>query len=333
MAITGCGGEKPNSEKQTPESPKITAKLGSAQPVEGPYTAALNDFAKLVSKKTNGNLTIQVFPAQQLGSARELIENTQKGALEAVQVAAANFTPFHAPAAIPGLPFIFPNADVMQKVLINGQSGQALLDSLSKAGLKGAAFWPAGFNVFTANKAINTVQDLKGKKMRVLENPILMAQYKAFGSNPVPINYAELYNSLQQGVVDGQENPLGGVYDSKLYEVQKYLTLSEHTLFTLLVAFNQAWYDKLPQEYQEILISSAREAGEKLYRNITDMEINTMLPTIEKAGVNVIKLSPDEKKAFREKAGPASEEALRKMLDEEGLKLLNLVKEEVKQNS
>jgi C4-dicarboxylate-binding protein DctP len=337
LVFAGCAPQPvtpaappPVEEKEEPvELPIVKGRIGGIHPVEGPYTAALKSFAANVAKRTNNGLTFDVYPASQLGSARELIESTQAGALEGVFVASAFYVPFSPTIAIAQLPYLFPSRDIAYQVLVEGAKGRAILDTLEGAGLKGVGFFEGGFQQLTANFPITKPDDLKGKKMRIMENPILVAQYQALGATPVPISFAELYTALQQGVVDGQENPLGGIYDMKLYEVQDYLTLSEHAFLGIVLAFNNDWFNGLPQEYQQAMMDAAREEALALRQVIEDKEVNVMLPAITQAGVEIIELTADQKNAFAEIAGPPAEAALRGMVDAAGIALLDAVKTEI----
>ncbi|MEW5919373.1 MAG: TRAP transporter substrate-binding protein [Bacillota bacterium] len=311
------------------ELPKVKGRIGGIHPVEGPYTAALKKFAESVAKKTNNGLTFDVYPASQLGGARELIESTQSGALEGTYVASAFYVPFMPTIAIPQLPYLFPSRDITYEVLIEGDLGKQILASLEAVNLKGVGFFEGGFQQLTANFPVRHPDDLQGKKIRVMENPVLIAQYQALGATPTPISFAELYTALQQGVVDGQENPLGGIYDMKLYEVQKYITLSDHAFLGIALAFNKQWYDNLPAEYQKAMAEAAYEEALALRKVIEEMEVKNMLPAIMNAGLEVIELTPEQSKAFAEKAGPAAENALRGMMDPAGNELLDKVKKEI----
>lgn len=328
--------ENNTQSSNSQDNRKITLRLGSAQPAEGPYTAVVKEFAEIVKEKTNGNLIIQVYPAQQLGSDRELIEMTQSGALDVCEVSTANFMNFDKALGIVDLPYLFPTPEIAYKVLFNGEVGRELLDTLDSANLKGIVFLEGGFKQMTTNFPVSKPEDFKGKKIRVQPNQIQMAAYSSLGATPTPINYSELYTALQEGVVDGQDNPMGGIYDSKLYEVQKYLTLSDHSLLTMIIAFNKGVFDSLPSDYQQVVYEAGKKAMVSLRDILQQKEMNEWLPVMEKAGMKVTKLTPEQRKAFKDKALPESRKALvEKNLDEPGKKLLekleSAIENEVKQ--
>jgi C4-dicarboxylate-binding protein DctP len=335
FVLAGCGGtaSKSNAPQNNPdERPVIKARLGTIHPAEGAVTNAIRSFANSVSEKTNGKLIIEVYPAQQLGNPRELIESTQSGIIEGVFSASGFFVGFNPVMAIPQLPYLFPSREATYDVLIKGEGGRVILDSLEKQNLKGINFWPAGFKQFTSNKPIRTPEDFRGTKIRVMESPILMAQFRALGATPIPINFAELYSALQQGVVDGQENPLVGIFDAKLYEVQKYMTLSDHGFMDITLAFNKNWFERLPAEYQQAITSAAIEQAMEFAKSIENTEANVMIPAIKSAGVEVIEITPEQKALFAQTAGPAAEKALRDMLDPSGIAILDKVIKLVKEH-
>lgn len=327
-AASGAGaGQKGEAASEAAKT--FVAKLGTVEPVGGHRAQELERFAAAVADATQGKVKIEVYPGEQLGTAREMIEATQMGSIQAVMVPADNFTGFAPAMAIPGLPYLFPSREVTYQVLMHSEVGKAMLATLEKKGLKGIAFWESGFKQLTGNFPIRTPDDLKGKKIRVMENPVLVAEYQALGATAVPINFGELYNALQQGVVDGQENPLATIYDRKFYEVQKYLALTDHSFLALALVFNKAWFDSLPAEFQKAIEEAAQASGEHLIELQAKMEKETIIPTVEKAGVKVLTMSPEARQAFAAKAGPAAKAKLVEMLDDEGKQLLAQVEAKI----
>src|SRR5439155_23162482 len=158
-------------------------------------------------------------------------------------------------------PLLWTDEEAMWKIL-DGPLGQELLQSLGQKGLKGVDIWSSGFKSFSSGKKpIRTPDDFKVMKIRVIPSPLLSAQYEAWGASPTPVDFKELYTALQQGLVDGQENPPGTIVDVKLYEVQKFMTESRHGFLHYVMAFNKKWFDAQSKPNQEILIQSVRRAG------------------------------------------------------------------------
>ncbi len=317
VAATGTS----TGDTTDPSLGKVEAKFGTAQPVEASITKIADAFAKEVSDRTGGQFVINVFPAQQLGTANDMIQNTQAGAQDMVLAATGNYTSFLPAMGIPGLPYLITTPESANAALY-GAPGQELLDAMSAKGMKGLAFWLSGFTQTTGNFPITQASDLKGKKMRVLENPILVAQYKALGATPVAINFGELYNALQQGVVDGQENPMDGTFATKLQEVQKYMALTNHSAFSTTLVANQAWFDKLSPAYQQVLVETAQKYGSIYFETNSGLEKSVFIPAFEKAGMKVTALTDEQNKTFEDVAAGPAEEALRGMLDPAGATIL-----------
>ena len=190
---------------------------------------------------------------------------------------------------------------------MDGEIEQDLLDIFEEQSIKGVAFYEDGFKHFTANKELRTADDFKGLKFRTMESPIIMSQFKSLGANPVPIDFSELYNSLQLGVVEGQENPLVTIHSMKFYEVQDYLILSEHAYLGHVLLFADNWFNGLPEDIQQILISTSRDVA-KWQREEVQKEEQKYLKEIEESGTNIIRLTDEEKEALRETTLPVHEE-------------------------
>ena len=187
--------------------------------------------------------------------------------------------------------------------IFDGEIGQSLLASLEQTGVKGVAIYEDGFKHFTCNKPIRTLDDFKGTKFRTMESPIIMKQFEALGANPVPIDFAELYNALQQGVVDGQENPLVTIVAMRFYEVQDYLTLSGHAYLGHVLMFSKKWFDGLSADIQKVLVDTGKELA-IWQRQAVAAEEEKYLQTIKDSGTEVITLSDEEKAKMKEVTRP-----------------------------
>lgn len=300
---------------------KFEMKLGTMEPPASPKMVGMERFKELVEKKTNGGVIVKIFPSSQLGSAREMIEATQIGTEEATLTTSSNLAGFEPALSILDLPFIFPTREICYKV-IDSQFGKDLLKTLEDDGLIGLSWWDSGFKQFTLNAPITGLDSFKGKKIRVMESPILIAQYEAMGSSAIPLNYHELYNSLQQGVVDGQENPLASIYEMKFYEVQKCLAISDHAYLPLVMAVNKKWFESLPKEYQTALQEASDEAALFMRQHQLDLEFKEFVPEIEKSGIQIVYLTEEQKAEFANAIGDKTRAALEKMLNAKGKELL-----------
>lgn len=276
-------------------------------------------FKKIVEEKTDGKVKIQIFPSGQLGHDVETVELMQMGSIQASLVPTAKLSGFSSAMQICDLPFLFSSREATYYVL-DSEVGMDLMGELRKIGLEGVAFWESGFKQLTANKPISTPEDYKGLKIRVMESPILIEQFKAMDANATPIAFAETYNALQQGVVDGQENPLVSIVRMRFYEVQKYLTVSNHGYLAYAFLFSKDFFDGLPAEYQKVIREAAIEAA-KFERDLTVKMEEGFLKTIRESGTTVVVLNDEQRAAFVKATRPVHD----KFADKVGRELLEAV--------
>lgn len=299
---------------------KYVLKLGHDYLPDSPHDHAALEFKRIVEEQTEGNVKVEVYPAGQLGTGREMIEGMQLGIVQGVSLPSSNFAGFDMRITIPDLPFLFASPEKCHEIL-DGPLGDEILATLEKHRMVGAAWWESGFKCFTGNFPITSPDDFKGKKIRVMPSPILVAQFDAYGANGIPIDFGELYNALQQKVVDGQENPITTIYSRKFYEVQKYITLSNHGFLGYIVAFSKDWMDKLPEDYQKIIMNAAKEVSPMQRAEVARLVDEQYLPEIIAYGTNIIELSPEQRALFEEKALPVYE-VMDGLLDKDGKELL-----------
>jgi C4-dicarboxylate-binding protein DctP len=204
------------------------------------------------------------------------------------------------------LPFLLSDNEAMKRVL-DGEVGTELLGTLGGNNLHGIAMWGAGFRHMTNNvRPINGPDDLKGIKMRTLQAPTILSTYRAYGANPTAMAYVEVYNGLQQGVVEGQENPLANIDSMRFYEVQKYMTLTGHAYHTYAAVMNlQAW-ESLPEDLQKV-VEDAMIVGRDAAREYTIEDEARILDAI-KDQIEIQELSPEGRAAFVEASKPIYEE-------------------------
>jgi tripartite ATP-independent transporter DctP family solute receptor len=286
-----------------PGGQKVVIKFSHNQQTITPPHQAAEMFKRMVEERTNGYYDVQIFPAQQLGNLRDQVEGVAVGTIEVTQQTPATISLFVPKVAVLDFPFLWPSEEAMWKVL-DGPLGQELLQSMESGGFKGVDYWSSGFKNITTGKApVRRPDDLKGMKIRVIPSPLLSAQYEAWGATPTPVDFAELYTALQQGVVDGQENPPGTIVDVKLFEVQKYMTESRHGFLHYVMIFNKKWFDEQPQVNQGILIQAMKEAGQWQRKTMEQRDADAT-KRIGEAGVELIQLTPEAREQFRQLSQP-----------------------------
>ena len=281
---------------------KWNIKFGHDQPEKSPHHDGALYFKKLVEEGSQGEIAVKIFPSQLLGTGLQMSEMVQAGALEVLAIPTSNMQVLHPALQVLDLPFLFPDREALFRVL-DSDFTDNLYKPLASRNIVGLHWIISGFKQFTGNFPIRTPDDFKGRKIRVMPAPIIREQFKALGASPVPIDFQELYNALQQGVVDGQENPLTTIVTMKFYEVQKYMTLSNHAFIAYVFVTSKSFYDSLPERYQKLVRESAKKAGIYERELVVERE-KGFLETIKKAGVTVIELKPQERQAFQKAVEP-----------------------------
>ena len=274
----------------------IEINYGHGFSPDSPQALAVEEFKSRVEKASDGRIVVNTFPSGSLGSAQEMFESLQMGTQEMALLPTARLSGFDPSLQVFDLPFLFPDKETAYSIF-DGEVGQKVLDTLNSTGVRGLSIYEDGFMHFTSNKMIRTLADFSGLKMRSMESPIKMEQFKELGCNPVPIDFGELYNALQQNTVDGQENPLATIVPSKFYEVQDYMLLSYHAYLAQLVLVSNAWFESLDEEAQQIIIDAARSTA-AWERDLVAQKDVEYLQAIKDSGTTVFELSEEDRQAF-----------------------------------
>lgn len=278
-------------------------KLGHGLDISHPVHKAMSFMAQRVKEKSDGTLTIDIYPNQQLGSERESLELLQIGSLGMTKVSTGVLENFVPSLKVMGLPFLFRDRAHRFKAL-ESEIGEKLLNDGVNMRLKGLTFYDAGSRSFYTKKPVEKPEDLEGMKLRVMESNTAMNMVQLLGGSPTPIAWGELYTALQQGIVDGAENNLPSFYLSRHYEVCKYFIVDEHTALPDELLISTILWDQLSEQEQIWLKEAAMESSEYEKGIWREAELEA-LEEIQKAGVEVI--YPDQE-PFREKVQPMYED-------------------------
>ena len=260
-------------------------------------------FAELLDKKSGGKIQLQIFPNGQIGGNREMIESMQVGALDMALPALPALGGFTDKTKVFDLFYLFDDNKQAEKIL-DGPVGQEVAKAVEAANIKIISWWTQGFRETTANREIRKPADLKGLKIRVMENPLHIEAWNTLGASAIPMAFSEVLTSLQQGVLDAQENPYQNIVNSGFHTVQKYIIETHHLYGPLPVVVSKIVWDKLTAEQQKIILEAAEET--KVWQRAKQDEINNKLKAdIQKTGKNVIiELTPEQKNEFRQKLAP-----------------------------
>ena len=293
LMMTSCRGK----------SDKTALKLAHGLPVDHPVHLAMEFMAKRTSELSDGKLTIDIYPSEQLGSEQQCIELIQIGSLAITKVSAASMQSFADDYKVFGLPYIFRSKEHFFDV-IDGEIGSDLLLSTENKLIRGLCYYDAGSRSFyTKNKAITHPDDLAGLKIRVMPSATAVEMIRILGGSATPISYGELYTALQSGVVDGAENNPPSLHTSHHYEVCKFYSLDEHTIVPDVVIISKKVWDKLDNQQREWVQQAANESA-ILERELRDASELKSLEIVQQAGV---KVNYPDKKPFIDKVQPLIE--------------------------
>ncbi len=239
---------------------KTILKLGTSTQPTHIYNVAAEYFAKLVAERSGGEIEVQVFPSSQLGSERDMVEGLQLGSLEMTLTSTGPMGNFVPQVKLFNLPFLFKDRESCYRVL-DGEIGTQIADSFTKVGIRSLGWYENGFRNITNSKvAINSPDDMKGLKIRVMEDDVFILTMKALGASPLPMAFGELYTALEQKTVDAQENPLAVIHSSRFFEVQKYLAMTGHFYSPAVLLISEMTWKKLTPEQQQLIATAASEA-------------------------------------------------------------------------
>lgn len=244
------------------EDKPVTLKLHH-QATEGhPYYVGAEKFKELVEEKTGGSVTIEIYPNNELASSSKAVEGVQFGTIDIALESSMTIGNFVPEFGVLDMPFLFENRDQVYKAL-DGEVGQILADKAEQNGFKLLYYWDNGFrNISNSKRAVNSVADLKGLKIRVPESEVFISTFETLGAIPTPMAWSEVFTSLQLGTVDGQENPNGHMIAYKLYEVQKNFAITNHIFTAEPLIMNLDGYNSLSDAQQTALMEAAKEAGD-----------------------------------------------------------------------
>jgi C4-dicarboxylate-binding protein DctP len=294
MAVLALGLTGPASA----QSP-IIIKFSHVVATDTPKGKASEKFKELAEKYTGGKVKVEIYPNSTLYKDKEELEALQLGSVQMLAPSNSKFGPLGIREfEVFDLPYILPDLKTLRKVT-EGPLGLRLLKLLDSKGITGLAYWDNGFKQMSANKKLVTPADYQGVKFRIQSSRVLQAQFKSLGSLPQVMAFSEVYQALQTGVVDGQENTWSNIYTQKMHEVQKYITETNHGYIGYVVIVNKKFWDDLPADIRDQLSKAMKEATD--FNNTQSQKENdAALAEIKKSGKSeIIKLTPEQDEAMR----------------------------------
>jgi C4-dicarboxylate-binding protein DctP len=270
-----------------------------------PKGKAADYFAKRVEELSHGKIKVKVFPNAQLCGDKVVLRKLKFGTVQMAAPSFSKFTGLVPQLALFDLPFLFKNEAHLHKVL-DGEVGQKLLKMVDKKGYVALAYWDNGFKQLTDSKRpLIKPDDCRGLKFRVMSSKVLIEQFKALGAIPVVLPFSEVYSALQQGVVDGQENTISNIYTKKFYEVQKYMTMTNHGYLGYMVVMSKKFWNKLPDNLKAVVKQAIKEATAKervWAKELNNEQLQKIKEYAKKTGkLEIDYLTPEQRKVWEKK--------------------------------
>lgn len=300
-SLIGCSGtkkEEPKPATTTPaaeapkpaEGPKMVLRMAEIHPVDYPTNVGNLDFAKRVKEATNGRIQIDVYHGGQLGDEKAVIEQVQLGAIDFARISTGPMAEFSKKIDLFSMPYIFDSEEHMWKVL-NGPIGQEIFDSLKGSRVVGLTYYEAGARSFyNAKRPVKTPADLKGLKIRVMQNNTMLEMVKAFGASATPMAMGEVYNAIKTGVIDGAENNPPSYTSASHFEVAKYYTLDRHLRVPEITIASEILWNKLSDADKKILKDAAKASTETQRKAWKEYEKKSM-DLLKSKGYDVIEIT------------------------------------------
>ncbi|MCI7765693.1 DctP family TRAP transporter solute-binding subunit [Helicobacter sp.] len=302
FALVGCGGG--NKETAATDDPNKVYEVKFAHVVSAntPKGRAADFFAKRVNEMTDGRIVVHVFPSAQLVDDDKVFQELKRNNVQLAAPSFSKFTPFAKEFNLWDIPFIFRDTEHLHKVM-DGEVGQILKDVITSKGYVALDYWDAGFKQFSTNKKpIVLPSDVEGQKMRIMSSKVLEEQTKAVKGIPQVLPFGEVYSALQTGVVDAAENPLSNLYNSKFYEVQSSITMSNHGYLGYLVVASEKFWNELPKDLQEKFVTAMKEATayEREESAKEEAMLLDKLKADDKTGTQIFELTEDQKQQWKD---------------------------------
>lgn len=299
FALSACGGngdtppagDDPSGGGDGANVEATVLKLGTTVNEQDSFQIAAEKFAELVKERTNGAYEIDIYPNGAQGDERTMLESMQAGILDMGIITSGPFVNFVPEMGVLDMPFLFASNEEAYKVL-DGEVGQELLGKMENSNLKGLAYAERGFrNLTNSVRPVTNASDINGLKVRVMENEVYTATFNALGVNAVPMAWADALTGLQQNTIQGQENPVNVIYSYKLWESQKYVTMTRHAYASAIITMSLDVFNNLPADVQTIFQEAAQEAAEYERQWVADNEAE-QLQALKDNGMEVVE-TPD----------------------------------------
>jgi tripartite ATP-independent transporter DctP family solute receptor len=288
------------------DTPDRVIKFGHLNNTDHPVSLGVKRFAELLLAKSGGKLKVSEFPSSTLGNELQQQSALQGGVQEMSAPATTSLAGIVREFGLVDFPFAVANF-AQADALLDGPFGQALIAKLPEKGLVALGYWDLGFrNVTNSKRPITRPEDLEGLKLRVIPNPVFLDTFRAFKANPLPMPFAELYGALEAKAVDGQENPFSVILSNKFFEVQKYVSATNHVYAANIILVSKKFWDKLTPAEQKMMTDAANES--RAYQRQTSRAVaQKAVSELQAKGMLYNELSPAEQRRMAGMAKPVTD--------------------------
>jgi len=306
LALTACsrGGGAGGSG----DGVQYTIKFSHVVTAKTPKGQAAEKFKELVEEKSKGRIKVEVYPNSELYGDEGELQALQSGAVQILAPSSAKFTTIAPELQVLDLPFLFRSPDDIDKVIgADTTVGKAIYENpeLAKRNIRVIGLWDNGFKQLSSNKKISGPADLKGQKIRIQPSDVLRSQFEAWGAQPTPMAFGEVYNAMQQGVIDGGENTWSNIESQKMHTVQKFIVESKHGYLGYVLVINQQFLNSLPADLRTVVTQAADESTEFIRKIALDVNATSRQKIIDAKTSEVSTLTDEQREAFKSAVVPS----------------------------
>ena len=294
------GGSSSTAPAESGDDTIYSITIGGTVPDEHPISQGLFKFKEVAEELSGGRFKVEVYANNTIGASRELVEGVQANEIQMAECSQSVYASFTDELISVGLPFLFKNRQAGYD-FFDSEVGDQIADVIAEqTGVRIVGYFENGIRQLTNSKRpVTSPDDMKGLKIRVMESPLYIEMFTEMGANPSPMAFSELYTALQQGTVDGQDNPWTIVSTNAFYEVQSYATDLSHTFDITCFAINDQFYQELPEDLREV-VDKAAEAAVETNRALSIELENEYIATIEGGGCQITRLTDEQRQVFRD---------------------------------
>jgi C4-dicarboxylate-binding protein DctP len=323
LALTACGarGEANSGGGDSAGGDEhYTIKFSHVVTPETPKGQAAEKFKELVEENSDGRITVEIYANSELYGDKDELQALQSNSVQMLAPASAKFTTLAPALQVLDLPFLFDSVEDIPKVVSpDSAAGKAIFENqqLADNGIKVMGLWDNGLKQLSSNTEMRTPQNLQGLSFRIQPSDVLRDQFAAWGADATPMAFAEVFNALQQGVIDGQENPYSNIQSQKMHTVQKFITESDHGYIGYVLVINNDFLDSLPDDLQQVVQDAADEASDYNREVAADLNQQAKETILEAGTTTITELSDEERQAFKDLVVPSVWEKYRDVIGDD----------------